>query len=110
MKEIYCDNCNKDFHIKQKTKTHKITIKETYFNCPHCKTKYTAFVTDPECRKLQKRIRELRESKNIPAKQFAADRISEDEYIKAIDIIQEDIKRTMRTLEPKMNQLKEQYK
>ena len=107
--QITCDTCNEDFSIKLKTKTHKITIKETYFICPNCKTKYVAFVTDPECRKLQKQIRELRESKNIPAKQFAENEISEIEYKKQIDIIQNKMQRTMNLLEPKMSALKHVY-
>ncbi|GKV65497.1 MULTISPECIES: hypothetical protein [unclassified Sporosarcina] len=109
MQDVSCDNCQKEFTIKPKTKNHGISIKETYFICPHCKEKYIAFVTDPECRKLQKQIREFRETKNIPAQQFAANEITDEEYIQAIDDIEKQINRLTQQLEPKMNQLKEQY-
>ncbi|GKV66708.1 MULTISPECIES: hypothetical protein [unclassified Sporosarcina] len=107
--QISCDTCSEDFAIKLKTKTHKITIKESYFVCPNCKTKYVAFVTDPECRKLQKEINQLRESKNNTAKEFAEGKINESEYIISINKIQNKIKNKMNLLEPKMNHLKQQY-
>lgn len=106
-KETYCDQCGKSFRIKLKTKTHNVVIKESYFVCPGCKKKYTAFVTDAECRKLQRDIRALRKSKEIPAQQFVEEKITEEQYKDAIDLIRLDIDKTQQLLNYKMNKLKE---
>lgn len=105
--QTYCDQCNKDFKIKLKTKSHGINIKESYFICPHCKARYTAFVLDGECRKLQSEIRKLQHSKNTKAQMVTRDQISEEEYVKAIDNIENEIKQIQAILKPKMDRLKE---
>ncbi|WP_432352672.1 hypothetical protein [Sporosarcina sp. A2] len=104
-----CDECQDDFTIKLKTKTHKLTIKETFFTCPNCKKKYVAFITDPDCRKLQKEIKQLQLNKIIAAKQFAEDKINEIEYKKMIDETQNEINHFKKILEPKMKKLKWTY-
>ena len=108
-RQTHCDECHKDFRIKLKTKTHNFTIKEAYFVCPHCLKKYIAFITDPECRKLQKEINQLQLSKNISAKQFTDKLIPESEYIKSIDDIELQIESIQKELEPLMQSLKWTY-
>ncbi|MBM7717292.1 transcription initiation factor IIE alpha subunit [Bacillus thermophilus] len=102
---IHCDQCNKPLKIKLKTKS-RINIKETYFVCPHCKAKYTAYVLDGECRKLQSEIRKLKHSKNAKAQLFTRNQISKDEYVKAIDDIENENKKIQSILKPKMDRLR----
>lgn len=105
--KVRCDQCDKEFRIKPKTKSHGINIKETYFICPHCKARYTAYVMDKECRKLQSEIRKLQHSKNIPGQALAKNQIDEDEYKKAIDDIENEIEKVQTVLKIKMDRLKE---
>lgn len=104
-----CNQCHKKFNIKLKTKTHGISIKESYFVCPHCKTKYIAFILDAECRRMQNKINKLRGNKNNPAQLFIQNKISEQEYKKQIDLIDDQIKRVQSVLQVKMDSLKQTY-
>lgn len=106
MDKTHCDKCGKSFRIKPKTRTVKINIKETYFRCPHCKEKYIAFVMDGACRKLQREIKKLQQSKIASASSYTDKKITEDEYIKAIDAIENKIKQLQVELESKMDKLK----
>lgn len=104
-----CDKCSEDFRIKLKTKTYNISVKESYFICPHCKTKYVAFILDAECRRMQSKINKLRATKNNPAQLFTRNKISEQEYKKQIDSIDNQIKRVQSALQVKMDALKQTY-
>lgn len=106
-KEVTCDRCDEPFKIKPKTKTHKVSVKETYFRCPRCKEKYIAYVTDHECRKLQREIKQLRKSVHVPAREFTAGEITEREYLDKVNDIQQEIKNIQSILKPKMEKLKE---
>lgn len=51
--KVKCDNCHKEFKIRQKiVKTEKLDndVKRTYFKCPHCKKEYIISYTDDEFR------------------------------------------------------------
>lgn len=109
MQEVFCDECDKDFKIKMKEKKHGVSIHESYFVCPHCKKKYTAFVTDPECRKMQREIAEIHKGVSVPADEFKNGQITETEYKSKIDAIHEKIDSIKQQLAPKMNQLKSKY-
>lgn len=50
---VYCDNCGKDFKVKQKVKF-KDDIEIVFIECPHCKTQYESFRTSDKIRMLQK--------------------------------------------------------
>lgn len=56
---VICDSCKKGFTVKTKKKEYGVDIRETYFECTHCKKHYTSFVTNQEARKLQKEIKAL---------------------------------------------------
>lgn len=62
MNIVDCDHCHKPFNIQPKEKKHGKGITETYFVCPHCEHRYTAFVTNAEIRKRQREIRQLSDS------------------------------------------------
>lgn len=104
--EATCDECQNVFTIKLKTKTRGINIKETYFRCPNCKKKYTAYVMDNKCRKTQREIRKLMESKQIPADKFVNKELTEEEYTAEIGRIDAEIKEKQAILKQKMNGLK----
>lgn len=106
MNIVDCDHCHKPFNIQPKEKKHGKGITETYFICPHCKHRYTSFVTNAEIRKRQREIRQLHESVNKPAKDFAAGRISQPEYVQVIGEINEKINKKKAALEPMMQELK----
>lgn len=60
MNVLTCDKCNKDFILDMKTKTFPARgIEVLYFDCPHCKERNVAVVTDVLTRKQQERIRNL---------------------------------------------------
>lgn len=59
MKNIHCDECDKKFAIKLKEKKHGKGVTETYFVCPHCKSRYTAFVLNADARRMQREIKGL---------------------------------------------------
>lgn len=111
MQKATCDECEKEFTIKLRTKDHGISIKESYFACSNCKKKYIAFVTDPECRKMQREIAKIREEKNSIAKIFlnAHGHMSESEYRDKIQMNDTRIKTIQAILEPRMNKLKAMY-
>lgn len=104
-----CNQCHKKFNIKLKTKTHGISIKESYFVCPHCKTKYIAFILDAECRRMQNKINKLHAAKNNSGQLLNQNKISGKEYIKQIDSIDKQIERVQSTLRVKMDSLKQTY-
>lgn len=102
MNIVECDHCHRTITIRPKEKKHGKGIVETYFVCPHCQHRYTAFVTNAEVRKKQREIRQLHESVNKPAKEFTAGRIDKHEYKQAID----KIHKKKAELEPLMQELK----
>lgn len=77
--DVICDSCKKGFPVKTKKKEYGVDIRETYFECTHCKKHYTSFVLNQEARKLQKEIRELTPNKkeNVEAYQAKMDLIEE---------------------------------
>jgi transcription initiation factor IIE alpha subunit len=56
---VVCDKCNKEFKITAKTRKLPLGIDETYFTCPHCKTKYISYYTDESIREKQTEINKL---------------------------------------------------
>lgn len=106
MVRVLCDKCGKMFEIKNRVRSHGLDIEETYFWCTHCKTKYFCFVTDSECRKLQREIREIMKSKEVPASKFANKRINEVEYAEEINRIDQKIEKKQIELKMRMNKLK----
>lgn len=111
MQKATCGECEKEFTIKLKTKDHGISVKESYFVCSNCKKKYVAFVTDPECRKMQREIAEIRGEKNSIARIFlnGQGHMSESEYRDKIQKNDTRIKTIQAMLEPRMNKLKAMY-
>lgn len=106
MQKATCDECEKEFTIKLKTKDHGISIKESYFVCSNCKKKYVAFVTDPECRKMQRKIAETRVEKNHLARYYKVGRLTDEQYMAEIKDNDDRIKAIQSELEPRMNKLK----
>ncbi|MEK5173221.1 hypothetical protein NST63_08510 [Heyndrickxia sp. FSL W8-0496] len=76
MNLVNCDQCKKNFPVQPKEKKHGQGIKETYFVCPHCKTRYTAYITDQEVRRMQRQIQKL-EQEIINLKLNASKRMDE---------------------------------
>ena len=76
MTTVNCDHCKKNFSVQPKEKKHGQGIKEIYFVCTHCKTRYTAYVTDQEVRRMQRQIQKL-EQEIINLKLNASKRMDE---------------------------------
>ncbi|MBS4198601.1 hypothetical protein KHA93_02925 [Bacillus sp. FJAT-49732] len=106
MNTVSCDNCHKNFTIKPQEKKHGKGITETYFTCPHCDARYTAFVTNADIRKRQREIRQLHESVQQHVKDFADGRINEQDYKQTIGKINEKINKKKAELEPMMKEMK----
>lgn len=109
MNKVTCDECDKDFTIKLRTKSHGISIKEHYFLCSNCKHKYIAYVTDPECRKMQLEIKSLQKRKHLPAQNFIAGKITELEEKQQQADIGKAIHEIQSRLKPRMDELERQY-
>ncbi len=62
MQTVDCGQCHEAFSISLREKKHGKGITETYFTCPHCEARYTAFVTNAEIRRRQREIRKLHDS------------------------------------------------
>lgn len=54
---IYCDKCKHEFTPDLKVRNRGVSVKETYFKCPKCRTHYTAFYTNQEARRLQRVVK-----------------------------------------------------
>ena len=105
MNKVICDECQRGFVITNiKEKKHPKEIIESYFKCPHCHKKYTAYVTDKEARKQQREIK-LFHRKIIP-RDYS--RLSEEEYKAEIDKQQAELTTMKIVLEKRMNELKQQ--
>lgn len=109
MDTIYCDDCSHEFRIKLRKKKHNFTIEENYFVCPKCKKKYTAFVTDLQCRKLIKEIEKAREKKRPVGLAFSRKEIDETEYKRQLDTIDRQINSKQSILKPRMDSLEKEY-
>lgn len=107
MQRVTCDQCSKTFPIQSREKKHGKGIRETFFNCPYCMKHYTAFVTDAECREMQRKIRVLRASMTKPANDFRDKKIDEEEYKKQIDKVYAKIDKHKSVLEIRMSELKQ---
>ena len=59
-----CDECKKEFEIEHKTEYLGAMITETYFKCTHCGEKYIVRLDNNSTRKLERRIKNLRETYN----------------------------------------------
>lgn len=59
-----CDECKKEFEIEHKTEHLGAMITETYFKCSHCGEKYIVRLDNNLTRKLERRIKNLREIYN----------------------------------------------
>ncbi len=56
-----CTNCEKITDIDFRQWSHG-NLEETYFECEHCRTHYTCFVTDERVQDMQKRLQSMRKS------------------------------------------------
>lgn len=58
--EVICEECSKEFELEHKTEYLGAMITETYFKCPHCKTKYIVRLDNNLTRKLERNIKSLK--------------------------------------------------
>ncbi len=65
---VTCDKCATEFEIKVKEKKYSVSVRETYFRCPSCKNHYSVIFTNPEARKLQRKVKGL---KNVTGNRVA---------------------------------------
>ena len=104
-----CDKCKDEFIISLKTLEHpsnkiKGYVKESYFRCPQCNTKYIAVVTDNQARKMQKEIRKFQQ--HIHKQDYS--NLTEDEYKAKIDEQYEVMDAMKEKLKVRMDGLKKQ--
>lgn len=60
---VQCNSCSELFLVAIKTiKLPNSLVEESFFRCPQCQAKYTAFYTDKSIRKLQARQRAIAKS------------------------------------------------
>jgi DNA-binding transcriptional regulator GbsR (MarR family) len=54
-----CDNCKLTFEVKLQEKNHGKGIRESFFTCTHCQTKFFAFITDDYIRQHQNKLKKI---------------------------------------------------
>lgn len=104
-----CDTCGTSFTIKLKVRKIDSSVQCTYFKCPECNGSYVVAYLDKECRKLQKQLLTLKESKNKIAERFLTKEFTEEVYIRKINNIENNYKRKHSQLKYRMNMLKNRY-
>lgn len=57
MSKVYCDKCKYYIGVRLKEQDHPRNISEVYFKCNHCYEHYTVSVTNIEARKLQRKAK-----------------------------------------------------
>lgn len=95
MNNTHCDECDKDFAIKLKEKKHGKGITETYFVCPHCKARYTAFVLNADARRMQREVKGLHHTSvtSKVAKEREAALISMRDIQRDLKVLMNELKR-----------------
>ncbi|MFJ7471127.1 hypothetical protein ACIQWI_21530 [Peribacillus frigoritolerans] len=58
-----CDNCKLTFEVRLQEKNHGKGVRESFFTCTHCQTKFFVFITDDYIRQHQKRIKRIYKKK-----------------------------------------------
>ncbi len=96
----YCDECLGEYVPKLKIKKYKCGIEETYFKCPHCNDKYTAFYTDRKIRKQQKELRNF--YKNQGSNLYMSGLNGQKKMLEAFNIKKQKLQRDMDKLKRKM--------
>lgn len=95
---IGCNKCKEGFERKIEVEKVKGDIERTFFICPNCKEKYTAFLTNERIRNKQDMIEKLW------LKFMRAKCIGEQVMIsKKINKLSEEINKDMEYLESKYN-------
>ncbi|MGU8655191.1 hypothetical protein ACV3RG_15925 [Clostridium perfringens] len=95
---VVCNKCKESFERKIEVEKVKGDIERTFFICPNCKEKYTAFLTNEKIRNKQEII------KNLWFKFSRAKGIGEQAIIsKKINKLSEEINKDMEYLESKYN-------
>lgn len=54
-----CDNCKLTFEVTLQEKNHGKGIRESFFTCTHCQTKFFAFITDDYIRQQQNKLKKI---------------------------------------------------
>lgn len=88
-----CDNCKLTFVVNLQEKNHGKGIREPFFTCSHCQTKFFAFITDDYIRQNQNKLKKI-------YKKGTVNQI--DDFNRKID----DIKRKIET---RMTELRGKY-
>lgn len=54
-----CDNCKLTFEVRLQEKNHGKGVRESFFTCTHCQTKFFAFITDDYIRQHQNKLKKI---------------------------------------------------
>lgn len=95
---IGCNKCKEVFERKIEVEKVKGDIERTFFVCPNCKEKYTAFLTNEKIRNKQEKIKKLWE-KFLRSKDVGQQVI----ISKKINKLHKEIENEMSRLERKYN-------
>lgn len=63
MERVVCDDCKNEIDMDVKTKEHRDSIEEVYFDCPICNHRYVSYFTNQRIRKLQYRMQKETDGK-----------------------------------------------
>ncbi len=94
---IRCDKCKESFERKIEVEKVKGDIERTFFICPNCKEKYTAFLTNEKIRNKQDMIEKL--WLNFIKSKFIGEQV----------IISEKMNKLHKEIENEMSRLERRY-
>ncbi|MES1038961.1 hypothetical protein [Peribacillus simplex] len=89
-----CDNCKLNFVVTLQEKKHGKGIRESFFTCTHCQTKFFVFITDDYIRQHQNKLKKIYRLKNT------------DEQV---DDFYQDIDEIKRKIETRMTEQRGKY-
>ncbi len=59
MNNSQCDNCKLNFVVTLQEKNHGKGVRESFFTCTHCQTKFFVFIADDYIRQHQNKLKKI---------------------------------------------------
>jgi DNA-directed RNA polymerase subunit RPC12/RpoP len=95
---IKCDDCHKEFEMKQESERVEKDIRRIYFVCPHCSKKYIAYYLNSKIEQKQDKIRKISSKLNSCISKLAK-----------ADNLKNEFETLKKEIKYDMQKLKEQY-
>lgn len=98
--QIICDECKKEFEIKQQIEKVKGDIRRVYFICPHCNKKYISYYVNSKIEQKQEKVRKI--AKKLS--KYVKGTPNGDKYWKLYEDLKKAIKKDMDLLKERFKE------